>query len=109
MTRDSYKLSEEDSVWRIPRHPLSTCDIIAEAMKATGDVVGLSRSHAFSHSLRYDGTTELAAAGFPQYIISTFGGWTEKFSSIAHVHSAIPCTDELVSKHMSRAGLHCTV
>ena len=109
MTRDTFNLSEEDSVWQIPRRPLLTCDTIAEVMKATCDVVGLPRSHVSSHSLRYGGATELAAAGFPQYVISTYGGWTEN-SRALHIYTRLSqCTNELVSKHMSRAGLHRTV
>jgi hypothetical protein len=74
-------------------------------MKATW----LPRSHVSSHSLRYGGATELAAAGFPQYVISTYGGWTEN-SRALHIYTRLSqCTNELVSKHMSRAGMHRTV
>ncbi len=35
-----------------------------------------------SHSLRYGGATMMAAAGFPQYIIAIYGGWTENSTSL---------------------------
>jgi hypothetical protein len=66
---------------------------------------GLPQPHVSSYSLRYGGATELAAAGFPQYVISTYGGWTEK-SRALHIYTRLSqCTNELVY----RAGMHRTV
>jgi hypothetical protein len=109
MTQDTFNLSEDDSVWQIPRHLLLTGDIIAEVMKAKCDVVGLPRLHVSSHSLCYGGAMELAAAGFPQYVISTYGGLTEN-SRALHIYTRLSqCTNELVSKHMFRDGMYRTV
>ena len=59
------------------------------------------------HSLRHGGATELAAAGFPQYIISTFGGLRAKFSSIAQytrlsgvpTNSSLTCVQSRFASH----------
>ena len=73
-TRDKYSLSESDSLWQLPTYPLLTGAVIDEVMKDTCDILGLPRSKVSTHSLRYGGATELAAAGFPQYIIAAYGG-----------------------------------
>jgi len=108
-TRDQYRLSESFPVWTIPDYPDLTGDVISEVMKSTCDIIGLPRSQVSSHSLRYGGATELAAAGFPQYIIATYGGWTEN-SKAMHIYTRLSTsTNELVSRHMARAGQHRTV
>ena len=108
-TRDQYELNESAPVWQITNYPELTGDVLSEVMKSTCDLIGLPRSQVSSHSLRYGGATELAAAGFPQYIIATYGGWTEN-SKAMHIYTRLSTsTNELVSKHMARAGQHRTV
>jgi hypothetical protein len=108
-TRDSYELSESSPVWTIAGYPELTGDVISEVMKFTCEIIGLPRSQVSSHSLRYGGATELAAAGFPQYIIATYGGWTEN-SKAMHIYTRLSTsTNELGLKHMARAGQLRTV
>ena len=63
-TRDKYILTESDSLWQLPTYPLLTGAVINEVMKGTYDILALPRSKVFTHSLRYGGATELAAASF---------------------------------------------
>ena len=74
-TRDKYSLTESDSLWQLPTFQLLTEAVIDEVMKGTCDILGLPRSKISTHSLQYGGATELAASGFPQYIIAAYGGW----------------------------------
>jgi hypothetical protein len=108
-TWDQYEISESSPVRTIADYPKLTGDVIYEVMKSTCDLNGLPLSQVSSHSLRNGGATELAAAGFPQYIIATYGGWTEN-SKAMHIYTRLSTsTNELVSKHMARAGQHRTV
>jgi hypothetical protein len=76
-TRDIYHLTMTDLMWDVPGLPQLTCDTIATLMKATCDLVGLPANKVSAHSLRYGGATTLAAAGYPEYIIAFYGGWSE--------------------------------
>ena len=46
-------------------------------MRATCTLVRLPADKISAHSLRYGGSTTLAAAGYPEYIIAFYGGWAE--------------------------------
>ena len=104
-TRDKHGLSESDSLWQIPTYPSLTGAVIDEVMKGTCDLLGLPRSKVSTHSLRYGGTTELAAAGFPQYIIAAYGGWTADSKAMRTYTCLTQPANALVSQHMSRAFL----
>ena len=59
-----------------------TSDHVAVIMKRTAEFGKLESHKISAHLLRYGGTTMLAAAGLPQYIIAYFGGWTEDSESL---------------------------
>ena len=108
-TRDQIELSESSPVWTIADYLELAGDVISEIMKSTCDLIGLPRSQVSSHSLQYGGATELAAAEFPQYIKAIYGRCTVN-SKAMHIYSRLSTsTNELVSKHVARAGQHRTV
>jgi len=104
-TRNLYSLTESDSLWQLPTLPPLTGATVDEVMKCTCDILGLPRSRVSTHSLRYGGATELAAAGFPQYIIAAYGGWTADSKAMRIYTCMTQPANALVSQHMSRAYL----
>jgi hypothetical protein len=79
MTRDEYGTRVEDELYAAPGSEKVTAyrlhQIMRDAVRAYAGDVSIGRI-ATSHSLRYGGATMMAAAGFPQYLIAHYGGWT---------------------------------
>jgi hypothetical protein len=78
MTRD-LGAKEGDELYHVPGFEVVCVDKLHEIMKATTiiaaggeDIDQLSTTH----SLRYGGATMMSEAGFPQYLIAHYGGWT---------------------------------
>jgi hypothetical protein len=102
-TRDQYGAREDDALYFVPNLSEFKLDSLHRAMAATAHRMGL-HSDALaptSHSLRYGGATMMAAAGFPQYLIAQYGGWSEKSSSLKIYTKASAAMIHEVSKHMT--------
>ena len=101
-TRDEDGATDMDELYNIAALPVFLTDHLHEAMAITlADLKLIPGSiKATSHSLRYGGATMMAAAGFPQYLIAHYGGWTEGSRSLA-IYTK-PSEDMLrrVSSHM---------
>jgi integrase len=83
--------------------PIITDVSIAEAMKAIVSSQGLDHHKISTHSLRYGGTTLLAAAGIPAYAITYFGGWSENSSMLRRYAQLGGQMTNEVSRVMSEA------
>jgi len=55
--------------------PLISQERLMVVLKTTAKYLGLNEKGVVIHSCRYGGATQLAMAGFPQYVIEVFGGW----------------------------------
>ena len=71
-------------LYDVPGLPSLTMEVLHDVMDRTLRSLGVAGYgiRATSHSLRYGGATMLAAAGFPQYIIAHYGGWSENSSAL---------------------------
>ena len=83
-TRDSFGAAETDRLYHIPGFRDLSMTALHRAMQATVETLDIPgyTGHLTSHSLRYGGATMLAAAGFPQYLIAHYGGWTETSTAL---------------------------
>lgn len=106
MTRDVYKCNESHGIYEVPGHGTLSIDTLHDVMQKTVLSKGypVDAKRTTTHSLRYGGATMMAAAGFPQYIIAMYGGWTNE-SKALRLYTRLP-EDILnqVSAHMARMG-----
>ena len=102
-TRDGYGAAEDDELYHVPGLAKFDVDILHQVMAATTQRAGLDGGYKnpTSHSLRYGGATMMAAAGFPQYMIAHYGGWTADSKSLKKYANPTEAMLLLVSKHMS--------
>jgi len=83
IARDEYGAKESDPLYDIPGLPAHTRGVMETVMNFVMTDLGMGVIGKFtSHSLRYGGATMLAAAGFPQYVIEMYGGWTKDSKSL---------------------------
>jgi hypothetical protein len=69
----------------------------------------ITMKDSISHSLRYGGATMMAAAGFPQYLIALYGGWTKDSKSLHIYAQPSDALIEIVSQKMNElAKTNCT-
>jgi hypothetical protein len=82
---------------------LKAATVVSE-MRAVVEGLGISTmlNRTSSHSLRYGGATMMAAAGFPQYIIAQYGGWTAESQSLKLYTKLPDLIIDTVSAHMSK-------
>jgi len=101
-TRDRHGATEMDELYNFAALPIFLPDNLHAAMAIT--IVDLKLApgsiKATSHSLRYGGATMMAAAGFPQYLIAHYGGWTEGSRSLAIYTKPSEDMRQRVSSHM---------
>lgn len=88
----------------LPPYCIKTLHIIMELTVQSLGVNGYGMK-ATSHSLRYGGATMMAAAGFPQYLIAHYGGWTVGSKSLNRYARPSEDSISLVSRHMSSQAL----
>ena len=111
ITRDTYGATADMDIYVVPSfanvrledlHRLMHATVLHKLQQTAG--AGEVPSHlikATSHSLRYGGATMMAAAGYPQYMIAMYGGWSEK-SRALQIYTKT--SDEMVnrvSRHMA--------
>ena len=103
-TRDLYGAKETDLLYRIRGLPDLTLSSLHEAMQAAVKSLNIASfaPASTSHSLRYGGATMMAAAGFPQYLIAHYGGWTEDSKSLRIYTKPSIQMLRSVSSHMAR-------
>jgi len=102
-TRDEYGATEDNTLYEVPGLASFKLNDLHCVMATTAQRMGLHKdaSTPTSHSLRYGGATMMAAAGFPQYLIAQYGGWSEKSSSLKIYTKASAAMIQQVSKHMA--------
>jgi hypothetical protein len=82
LTRDIYGATDDLGVYEVPGFGSLELHVLHDIMSKTVAVYDIPTAKATSHSLRYGGATMMAAAGFPQYLIAHYGGWTEGSKSL---------------------------
>jgi hypothetical protein len=102
LSRDAFGAAVHDLLFTVPSFPHFDSSSLTELMRSTCTHVGISPERVSAHSLRYGGATTLAAAGFPDYIIAFYGGWSP--NSTAMRRYIRPSNDIVtkVSLHMTR-------
>jgi hypothetical protein len=103
LTRDLYGAEENDLLFDIPGFPQFTTETLTYAMQATCHAVGLPWERCSAHSLRYGGATTLAAAGFPDFVIAFYGGWSPTSTVFRRYIRPSDQVIKKVSQHMTRA------
>ena len=103
LTRDLYAAQPTDLLFNIPSFPHFTTDILTYTMQATCHAVGLPWDRCSAHSLRYGGATTLAAAGFPDFVIAFYGGWSTDSTVMRRYIRPSNQVIQKVSHHMTRA------
>ena len=103
-TRDVYGATEDMPLYDVPDLPALMMEALHDVMNRTVRSLGVVGKgiRATSHSLRYGGATMLAAAGFPQYIIAHYGGWSENSSALKIYARPSDQSLQLVSETMVR-------
>jgi hypothetical protein len=103
-TRDQYGAKESDLLYKIRGVPDLTLPSLHEAMQSAVKALNIAAfvPATTSHSLRYGGATMMAAAGFPQYLIAHYGGWTEGSKSLRTYTKPSIQMLMSVSSHMAR-------
>ena len=106
MTRNIYGCKEHHGIYEVPGHGSLSTETLQDVMQRTVVSKGYPTDarRTTTHSLRYGGATMMAAAGFPQYIIAMYGGWTHE-SKALRIYTKLP--DDIlgqVSAHMARMG-----
>lgn len=103
MTRDMFGAKETDLLFDIPGFPKFTTEVLTYTMQATCAAVGLPWDRCSAHSLRYGGATTLAAAGFPDFVIAFYGGWSQDSTVMRRYIRPSNAVIQKVSHHMTRA------
>lgn len=106
-TRDDFGSREEDALYHVPGIDPLRVPVLHDIMHETVQSLGVSGTgiKATSHSLRYGGATMLAAAGFPQYLIAHYGGWTANSTALRRYARPSDESIALVSEFMARITL----
>ena len=106
-TRDSYGAKETDYLYHVPSLDAYDLNVLHQVMAETARLEGATERHKkpTSHSLRYGGATMMAAAGFPEYIIAIYGGWSEGSTSLRIYTKPSEEMLQMVSMHMSAMAL----
>ena len=102
MSHADFGAREEDLLFHVTGLACLTTDMLSSVMRGTCRALGLPDTRVSAHSLRYDGATTLAAAGFPEYVIAFYRGGAPGSKAM---HRYIQPSDEAVravSSHMSR-------
>lgn len=107
-TRDIYGATEEQELYELPGLPAVSIKDLHEIMTSTVLETTNGRKiprKATSHSLRYGGATMLAQAGFPQYLIAHYGGWTADSEALKRY--VVPSEESIkkVSEYMTSMAL----
>ena len=105
LTRDVFGATEDMPLYDVPGFKSVNLDELHEVMEATVQDLGVEGygAKATSHSLRYGGATMMADAGFPQYLIAHYGGWTEDSKSLKRYAKPSEGSISLVSEYMAKA------
>jgi hypothetical protein len=106
-TRDRYEALPSHHLYFVPdkRVPLLLpAEVVSEMRNTTASLGVSTKSQTSTHSLRYGGATMMAAAGFPQYLIAHYGGWSENSQSLK-LYTKLPLEAiERVSSQFSNAA-----
>ena len=95
--------SDKDYLFQYGKNIAILTDIdVAAVMKLIVVKLGWDASKISPHSLRYGGATMLAAAGFPQYVIASYGGWTEDSKSLRKYIQLFGASVDKVSSVMAQ-------
>jgi len=100
-TRDQFNTGRESGIYDINNMEGFTAYTLHKVMQATVtslNIPGFNRN-VTSHSLRYGGATMMAAAGFPQYLVAHYGGWTSDSKALRIYAKPTEEMSILVSKH----------
>ena len=103
LVRDKYNATEDQGLYEVPGLQEFKVADLHLAMAVTAKRLGLNENHLSptSHSLRYGGATMMAAAGYPQYLVAQYGGWTEDSQSLKIYTKLSEKMLKTVSKHMA--------
>ena len=102
LSRTYFMAQEHDLLFHVPGLPVFTTDILTACMRQTCHLLGLPCDKVSAQSLRYGGATTLAAAGFPEYIIAFYGGWSQGSSAMRRYIKPSNDIVKKVSSHMTR-------
>ena len=102
--RDEFGAREDDPLYHVPGIQSLQVLTLHSIMHMTVESLGVRGAgiKATSHSLRYGGATMLGAAGFPQYLIAHYGGWTENSTALGRYARPSDESIALVSEFMAR-------
>ena len=84
-TRDRYGAEESSELYDVPGVERVDVDVLHRIMQDTTiKAAGGEKINRLSttHSFRYGGATMMASAGFPQYLIAHYGGWSENSTAL---------------------------
>ena len=103
-----YGAKAEDELYDVPGIERVTAyrlhQVMRDAVRAYAGDVPIGRI-ATSHSLRYGGATMMASAGFPQYLIAHYGGWTADSEALKRYVRPSDESIERVSRYMTDMAL----
>ena len=104
MTRDHFNSTEDMGLYEVPGLEDVSMEQLHEVMEATVARLGVMGygQKATSHSLRYGGATMMAGAGFPQYLIAHYGGWTRDSKALHRYARPSEASIQSVSEAMTR-------
>jgi hypothetical protein len=105
-TKDIYGAPAHLKLYEVPGFREFKLNDLHQLMHATVLSKGVPSGSikATSHSLRYGGATMMAAAGFPQYLVAIYGGWTEGSKSLRIYTKPSEAMARTVSQHMIRSA-----
>jgi hypothetical protein len=83
--------------------------VLTDVMRGTTIALGLLAESVSAHSLRYGGATALSQAGFPEYIIASYGGWVNGSVAMRRYIVQSASTRRLVSSHMAKTAYASSV
>jgi hypothetical protein len=111
-TRDKFYALPTDHIYHVPNVACMKVQDVVDEMKRVTTKLGVpidSKNKTSSHSLRYGGATMMAAAGFPQYLVAQYGGWSETSDSLKlYTKLPLPIVNQ-VSMHMVKmASTNCS-
>jgi hypothetical protein len=103
ITRDQFNTTKEAGIYEVNSIEDFTVYTLHNVMQATVqslNIPGFNRA-VTSHSLRYGGATMMAAAGFPQYLLAHYGGWTPDSKALRIYAKPTEEMSTMVSKHFT--------
>jgi hypothetical protein len=106
-TRDKYGATETMPLYDVPGFRSVRIDELHSIMEMTVKSLGIGSYgiNATSHSLRYGGATMMAAAGFPQYLIAHYGGWSQDSTALLRYCRPSEESIQQVSRYMTEVAL----